>query len=150
MVLQITLSSVYFEPARKYTLDMREHTLRALREAGSLILAAYSQEAYDTLVENQDSGSQEQVRTWEIERQHPFVCDIPLNKDIPEELIGALYIIADQSGKMYYLPVQAIQAQNASEGTAVWKKWLCRTSDDELEGTIHALQMLEIHALKLP
>lgn len=135
------LSSVYFEPARQYTLDMREHTLRALRDAGALIIAAYSQTTYDALKENEDLGSQQQVMNWETERQHQFVFDIPLNRAIPKELIGALYIIADQSGDVFFLPVQAIQAKSASDGESTWKKWLCQSSEHELVGTKHAINM---------
>jgi len=136
------LSSVPFEPARQYTLNMREHTLRSLRDAGATVIAAYSKDAYNTLKAKNDEGSLEQVENWEKESAHPQVMDFPIEEKIPQELVGALYIITDNQGNQFYLPTQGIQAKDAAEGQSIWKKWLT-TVHAENEGTDRANKIFD-------
>lgn len=133
------LINVSFDSARQYTLDMRENTLRNLREAGATIIAAYSAESYNDLKKNE--VNKKQIEVWEKECQHERVVDFSLNKKVPEDLVGALYIITDKEGKEYYLATQGIQAKDSSQGEAIWKKWLT-LKDSENEGAIRSNNML--------
>lgn len=135
------LTKIPFESARQYTLDMREITLRALREAGGVIIAAYSEESYEGLKSQKEQGSIQQVKIWEEECKHIRVLDVPLNIKIPGELVGALYLITDKDGNEFYLPTQGIQAKDASEGEAIWKKWLS-LSHAETDGVKRSKQMI--------
>lgn len=135
------LTSLPFDLARKHTLDMREVTVRKLREAGAVIVAAYSESSYKNLQAQNSIASDQQVKTWEVESKHDRVVNLPLNISIPSELVGALYLITDNEGNQYYLPTQGIQAKDAPEGEAVWKKWLC-LNNDQTSGFHRAQSML--------
>ncbi len=135
------LASSEFDPARQYTLDMRENTVRALRDAGGILAVGYSKEAYEALKNDTSDASKEQVANWEAERLQSCVIDYPLDTAIPKDLIGAVYMITDASGQAYFLPTQGIQAKDAAEGEATWKKWFSLTSYQG-EGTVRANAML--------
>lgn len=138
------LSNIPFEPARQYTLDMRESTLRHLRDSGAQIIAVYSKERYEELKGLSDEGSIKQVRVWEKERKHPQVFGLPIDH-VPQELVGACYLITDASGFQYYLPTQGIQAKDAGKEKAIWKKWLF-PKNKVCEGQHRAEQMFNLSA----
>lgn len=133
------LTNVFFDSARQYTLDMRENTLRNLRDAGATIIAAYSLESYEGL--KKDDANKKQIEIWERESLHERVIDVPLNKSVPEDFVGALYLITDNEGKEFYLPTQGIQAKDSPQGEAIWKKWLT-LKDAENEGAERSKNML--------
>lgn len=136
------LTNGVFDSARQYTLDLRENTVRNLREAGGVIVAAYSKESYEELKAQEDEGSLKQVETWESECKHERVIDTPLDIKIPDELVGALYLITDNDGNKFYLPTHGIQAKDAPMGEAIWRKWLTST-DAENEGVKRSTDMLK-------
>lgn len=132
------LSSETFDSGRQYTLDLRENTVRALREVGGVIIAAYSKESYETARAIEENA--EQFKIWDVEKEHVRVTDWPLDSDIPKELVGALYLITDKDDHQFYLPTQGVQAKDAGGGEAVWKKWLS-LSHLENEGVTRATEM---------
>lgn len=136
------LTNIPFESARQYTLDMREITLRELRGAGGVVIVAYSGESYEGLKSQKEQGSIEQVKIWEEECKHIRVLDVPLNIKIPGELVGALYLITDKGGNEFFLPTQGIQAKDASEGEAIWKKWLSLNKSED-DGVKRSKQMID-------
>lgn len=134
-----------FEEGRKYTLDMRENTVRDLREAGATITAAYSKESLEAL--QNEEGSAEQIAIWNQERAHPNVKEIPLKSTVEKEIVGALYVIIDKDNHSFYLPTQGIQARDASDGESVWKKWftLVDAKNPGMERSEAMLSFIENH-----
>lgn len=137
------LTKGFFEEARQYTLDKRENTVRELRDAGAVIMVAYSQESYEELKSKVDDGSTKQVSIWEKECKHDNVINMPLNIKVPKDLIGALYLIRDNNDNVFFLPTQGIQAADASEGKAVWKKWLSLSTAKDDEGVMRSREMMD-------
>ncbi|MEX0962044.1 MAG: hypothetical protein WDZ28_04215 [Simkaniaceae bacterium] len=135
------LSSETFDPARAYTLDMREVSLRVLRKAHATIHVAYSKDAFERLKSSESEDSLKQIKIWEKEKKHPYVMDAPLSVDIPSELVGALYLIEDSNKERFILTTHGIQAKDAPNGFAIWKKWFSPASEKG-EGYHRALQMM--------
>lgn len=112
--------SVNFNESQQYTLDLREHTVRALRDQGAWIHVAYSASKYQKLKEANDM--QGQVEIFEKEKKHPQIIVYSLSQDIPAELVGAVYEFFDKNNEQWIIATQGIQAKDASPGE--WKMWM--------------------------
>ncbi len=120
------LSSEAFEPARQYTLDKREETVRVMMKHGCLVVPAYSKEEFEKFVSGAESSSDKanQVGIYKTAQAEfgQSLQDVQLQGKVPEELVGALYLLTDKEGNHYYLATQGVQALHAKP--ALWKKWL--------------------------
>ncbi|EPP34829.1 hypothetical protein CP10139811_0483 [Chlamydia ibidis] len=135
------LSDRIFERSCQFTLDLREITIRQLRDAGGKLIIAYSLDTYHLLKSCTDIGSQEQVSIWEKEKLHDNIMDIPLVTDIPKDIIGAIYIIKDRE-REYCIVMQAVQSKSTlTHDTFTWKIWLSQ-SNEKNPGTDQAIRML--------
>lgn len=111
-----------FETARMHTLYQRQFTLKNLLETkGAEVHIAYSKNQYDQFKE--DPKNLKVAIPYETIKKSLF--DEPLDTDIPEDLIGALYEFSD-----WLLVVKGFQAKEAKEGT--WKMYLVPASHPSL------------------
>jgi hypothetical protein len=134
------ISKIPFDKPCQHTVDMREHTLRSLRSAGSPIIAAYSSLRFETWKKANLEGTKEQLKTWTKEKKHPLVIDMPLNVPVPQEMVGALYLITDKNGNHFYLPTSGVQPSDAGPD-ALWEMWLSDGNNSSV-GTKRAQSML--------
>lgn len=117
---------------KKWTVDIRTQTVRALRDEGATILVSYNAANYEALPDQSSKGIEE-FDTYENEKQKQQFYDLPLLEEIPEDLSGALYFINDANHNTYILATQGVQIQDEDKTpTESWKMWFGLQTDPEI------------------
>lgn len=131
---------------KKWTVDIRTQTVRALEEEGATIFVCYSHDDYQALP-NQSTKGKSECDTYEIAKSTENIVDCPLNAPIPKELIGAVYFFSDADDNRYILATQGIQIQN--HGTTpkeCWKIWFGAEDDPKIQARFaEILQFVSEH-----
>lgn len=123
---------------KQWVLDMRAQTVRNLRDAGTSTTVAYSAANYAAGQPEKDLIG---LDIYELEKVKKNMIDLPLNKPIPEDLMGALYLFNDMNGNRYILATQGVQIKNPGEAPKECHKiWFGTTGS---EAGVRSEQMLD-------
>lgn len=110
--------SVQNDPARLYTVEKREVTLRNLMSLNGQVVSAYPLPEYGGL----DKGAEALEIFEEVKNEYKDrLVDQKLAQAVPQDLVGAVYVFTDRCGESFTLTLQATQVHSADEESL--SKW---------------------------
>lgn len=108
-----------FDPKRLQTVVFRAQVMRRYLDAGGKLGVVYPEEGM-----SKRTPEQQGVYRDLLARYPKVLVDMPIQRPVPQELIGATYLVYDGDGHQKTLfGIRAVQANAPSDGVT-WKLWL--------------------------